>query len=65
MRNCPEHEKVELSKAEHAAWDEFVQVTSFDQDMRALSNALGDVKFNPSEAVIDGFQRSARRMWRP
>jgi hypothetical protein len=60
----PDHEKVPLTALEVAAFDDIVRALTFDVERRALSATIADIRFNPSISVIDGFQRSARRMWR-
>lgn len=64
MEQCPDHEKVNLTIEEVHAFAEIVKATTFDRERLALSATIADIRFNPSIWVIDGFQRSARRMWR-
>lgn len=53
-----------LTIEEVHAFAEIVKATTFDRERLALSATIADIRFNPSIWVIDGFQRSARRMWR-
>lgn len=62
--DCPDREKVKLTVDEVHAFAEIVKAATFDGERLALSATIADIQFNPSIWVIDGFQRSARRMWR-
>lgn len=62
--SCPDHDKVRLTVDEVHAFAEIVKAATFDRDRLALSATIADIRFTPSVWVIDGFQRSARRMWR-
>lgn len=54
-----------LKRWESDAFLLIVQANTYREARFQLSYALKQVKFALSLAAIDGFQRSARKMWRP
>lgn len=61
----PEREAVVLPKWEADAFLMLVEANTYAEARYQLSFALKQLRFEPSKAVIDGFQRNARKMWRP
>lgn len=62
--SCPDHEKVKLTVDEVHAFAEIVRAATFDGERRALSATIADIRSIPALRVIDGFQSTARRIWR-
>lgn len=53
-----------LPKWEADAFLMIVEYNTYTQDRFQLSFALKHLSFKPGVAVIDGFQRNARKMWK-
>lgn len=53
-----------LSKEEADAFMMLVESSTYSEPRFQLSFALKHLRFRPANAVIDGFQRNARKMWK-
>lgn len=54
-----------LPKWEADAFMMLVEDNTYRDARFQLSFALKHLRFRPTNAVIDGFQRNARKMWKP
>lgn len=61
----PEREHVELGDEENNAFVLLIENHTKPQERAQLSYALRQVQFRQGRNVVDGFQRNARKMWRP
>lgn len=61
----PGREQTELSQEETDAFVVLVESHTKPIERQQLSYALRNVRTHQNRNVIDGFQRNARKMWRP
>jgi hypothetical protein len=60
----PEREVVNLTSSETDAFLLIVDRETYSEVRYQLSFAVKHLRFVPTLAVIDGFQRNARKMWK-
>lgn len=61
----PDREAAELAAWESDAFLLIVENSTYSEVRYQVSYALRVLRFVPGTAVLDGFQRQARKMWRP